>query len=89
MPIIHYMLGCDNVSNAVAVQTGDMGIASGTNLTDTNAMFGAVHSAVHRHSGQNKVNPGSFILSSEKMLRRMGRGEAAGLVFNETIINNR
>jgi isocitrate dehydrogenase len=60
---------------------GGIGIAPGANLSDTVAMFEATHGTAPKYAGQDKVNPGSLILSAEMMLRHMGWSEAADLVI--------
>ncbi|TAL08610.1 MAG: NADP-dependent isocitrate dehydrogenase [Porticoccaceae bacterium] len=73
-------LNGDYLSDALAAQVGGIGIAPGANLSDEVAMFEATHGTAPKYAGQNKVNPGSLILSSEMMLRHMGWGEAADLI---------
>ncbi len=73
-------LNGDYISDALAAQVGGIGIAPGANLSDTVAMFEATHGTAPKYAGQNKVNPGSIILSAEMMLRHMGWVEAADLV---------
>jgi isocitrate dehydrogenase len=73
-------LNGDYISDALAAQVGGIGIAPGANLSDAVAMFEATHGTAPKHAGQNKVNPGSIILSAEMMLRHMGWGEAADLI---------
>jgi isocitrate dehydrogenase len=74
-------LNGDYVSDALAAQVGGIGIAPGANLSDTVAMFEATHGTAPKYAGQNKVNPGSLILSAEMMLRHMGWNEAADLII--------
>lgn len=74
-------LNGDYISDALAAQVGGIGIAPGANLSDTVAMFEATHGTAPKYAGQNKVNPGSLILSAEMMLRHMGWGEAADLII--------
>jgi len=74
-------LNGDYVSDALAAQVGGIGIAPGANLSDTVAMFEATHGTAPKYAGQDKVNPGSLILSAEMMLRHMGWLEAADLVI--------
>ena len=64
----------------MAAQVGGIGIAPGANLGDGIAVFEATHGTAPKYAGQNKVNPGSLILSAEMMLRHMGWFEAADLV---------
>ena len=52
------------------------------NLSDTVAMFEATHGTAPKYAGQDKVNPGSLILSAEMMLRHMGWVEAADKIIN-------
>ena len=73
-------LNGDYVSDALAAQVGGIGIAPGANLSDSVAMFEATHGTAPKYAGQDKVNPGSLILSAEMMLRHMGWTEAADLV---------
>ena len=70
-------LNGDYVSDALAAQVGGIGIAPGANLSDSVAMFEATHGTAPKYAGQDKVNPGSLILSAEMMLRHMGWVEAA------------
>ena len=74
-------LNGDYISDALAAQVGGIGIAPGANLSDTNAVFEATHGTAPKYAGQNKVNPGSMILSAEMMLRHLGWIEAADLVI--------
>ena len=73
-------LNGDYVSDALAAQVGGIGIAPGANLSDSVAMFEATHGTAPKYAGQDKVNPGSLILSAEMMLRHMGWLEAADLI---------
>ncbi|MGB6977342.1 MAG: NADP-dependent isocitrate dehydrogenase [Gammaproteobacteria bacterium] len=75
-------LNGDYISDALAAQVGGIGIAPGANLGDQVAMFEATHGTAPKYAGQNKVNPGSLILSAEMMLRHMGWVEAAELIIN-------
>lgn len=70
-------LNGDYISDALAAQVGGIGIAPGANLSDKVAMFEATHGTAPKYAGQNKVNPGSLILSAEMMLRHLGWNEAA------------
>jgi isocitrate dehydrogenase len=74
-------LNGDYVSDALAAQVGGIGIAPGANLSDTVGMFEATHGTAPKYAGQDKVNPGSLILSAEMMLRYMGWPEAADLII--------
>jgi isocitrate dehydrogenase len=75
-------LNGDYVSDALAAQVGGIGIAPGANLSDSIAMFEATHGTAPKYAGQDKVNPGSLILSAEMMLRHMGWVEAADLIVS-------
>jgi len=70
-------LNGDYISDALAAQVGGIGIAPGANLSDRVALFEATHGTAPKYAGQNKVNPGSLILSAEMMLRHIGWIEAA------------
>jgi isocitrate dehydrogenase len=74
-------LNGDYISDALAAQVGGIGIAPGANLSDTIAMFEATHGTAPKYAGQDKVNPGSLILSAEMMLRHLGWSDAADLVI--------
>ena len=74
-------LNGDYISDALAAQVGGIGIAPGANMSDTVAMFEATHGTAPKYAGQDKVNPGSLILSAEMMLRHMGWTEAADLII--------
>ena len=74
-------LNGDYLSDALAAQVGGIGIAPGANLSDTVALFEATHGTAPKYAGQDKVNPGSLILSAEMMLRHLGWSEAAGLII--------
>lgn len=75
-------LNGDYISDALAAQVGGIGIAPGANINyDTGiAIFEATHGTAPKYTGQDKVNPGSLILSAEMMLRYMGWDEAADLI---------
>ena len=74
-------LNGDYISDALAAQVGGIGIAPGANKGVTIAVYEATHGTAPKYAGQNKVNPGSLILSAEMMLRDMGWTEAADLVI--------
>lgn len=74
-------LNGDYLSDALAAEVGGIGIAPGANLSDSVAMFEATHGTAPKYAGQDKVNPGSVILSAEMMLRHMGWVEAADLII--------
>lgn len=84
-------LNGDYVSDALAAQVGGIGIAPGANIGDGISLFEATHGTAPKYAGQDKVNPGSLILSAEMMLRHMGWTEAADLIVKamETAINNK
>ena len=73
-------LNGDYLSDALAAQVGGIGIAPGANIGDAVALFEATHGTAPKYTGQDKVNPGSLILSAEMMLRHMGWREAADLI---------
>jgi len=77
-------LNGDYLSDALAAQVGGIGIAPGANIGDTVALFEATHGTAPKYAGQDKVNPGSLILSAEMMLRHMGWREAADLIVKGT-----
>ncbi|MCL4130612.1 UNVERIFIED_CONTAM: hypothetical protein GTU68_021842 [Idotea baltica] len=74
-------LNGDYLSDALAAEVGGIGIAPGANIADKIAMFEATHGTAPKYAGQNKVNPGSLILSAEMMLRHMSWIEAANLLL--------
>ncbi len=74
-------LNGDYISDALAAQVGGIGIAPGANLSDNIAVFEATHGTAPKYAGQDKVNPGSLILSAEMMLRHLGWHEAADLII--------
>ena len=75
-------LNGDYISDALAAQVGGIGIAPGANINyDTGiSIFEATHGTAPKYTGQDKVNPGSLILSAEMMLRHMGWTKAADLI---------
>jgi isocitrate dehydrogenase len=73
-------LNGDYISDALAAQVGGLGIAPGGNIGDGPAVFEATHGTAPKYAGQDKVNPGSVILSGMMMLEYMGWTEAAQLV---------
>ena len=75
-------LNGDYLSDALAAQVGGIGIAPGANLSDNIALFEATHGTAPKYTGQDKVNPGSLILSAEMMLRHLGWNAAADLVID-------
>src|SRR3990167_8921825 len=74
-------LNGDYISDALAAQVGGIGIAPGANIGDTVALFEATHGTAPKYAGQNKVNPGSLILSAEMMLRHLGWEQAADYII--------
>ncbi len=77
-------LNGDYISDALAAQVGGIGIAPGANLSDSVAVFEATHGTAPKYAKQDKVNPGSLILSAEMMLRHLGWIEAADLIIKGT-----
>jgi len=75
-------LNGDYISDALAAQVGGIGIAPGANMSDEVALFEATHGTAPKYVGQDKVNPGSLILSAEMMLRHLGWTEAADLIVS-------
>lgn len=83
-------LNGDYLSDAAAAQVGGLGMAPGGNIGDGIALFEATHGTAPKYAGQDKVNPGSLILSGVMMLEYMGWVEAAELVvqaLGKTIAN--
>jgi len=76
-------LNGDYISDALAAQVGGIGIAPGANINylSGHAIFEATHGTAPKYAGQDRVNPGSVILSGEMMLRYMGWIEAADLII--------
>jgi isocitrate dehydrogenase len=77
-------LNGDYLSDALAAQVGGIGIAPGGNINYVtgHGIFEATHGTAPKYAGQDKVNPGSLILSAEMMLRHMGWLEAADLIIS-------
>ncbi|MGI9039900.1 MAG: NADP-dependent isocitrate dehydrogenase [Gemmatimonadales bacterium] len=75
-------LNGDYISDALAAQVGGIGIAPGANINylTGHAIFEATHGTAPKYAGQDKVNPGSLILSGEMMFRYLGWHEAADLI---------
>lgn len=73
-------LNGDYISDALAAQVGGLGIAPGGNIGDGPAVFEATHGTAPKYAGQDKVNPGSVILSGAMMLEYMGWGEASTMI---------
>ncbi len=86
-------LNGDYISDALAAQVGGIGIAPGANINYDSgvAIFEATHGTAPKYAGQDKVNPGSLILSAEMMLRHIGWTEAADLIIKgmETAISQK
>ena len=76
-------LNGDYLSDALAAQVGGIGIAPGGNINyeTGHAIFEATHGTAPKYADQDKVNPGSVVLSAEMMLRYMGWTEAADMVI--------
>ena len=74
-------LNGDYISDALAAQVGGIGIAPGANIGSQYAVFEATHGTAPKYAGQDKVNPGSLILSAEMMLRHLGWIEAADIII--------
>lgn len=74
-------LNGDYLSDALAAEVGGIGIAPGANIGASVALFEATHGTAPKYTGQDKVNPGSLILSAEMMLRHMGWTEAADMIL--------
>ncbi len=70
-------LNGDYLSDAVAAQVGGIGMAPGGNISDFHAVFEATHGTAPKYANQDKVNPGSLILSGVMMLEHLGWREAA------------
>jgi isocitrate dehydrogenase len=77
-------LNGDYISDALAAQVGGIGIAPGANINymTGHAVFEATHGTAPKYAGQDKVNPGSVILSGEMMFRHLGWSEAADLIVS-------
>lgn len=73
-------LNGDYMSDAIAAQVGGLGMAPGANIGDGYAVFEATHGTAPKYAGQDKVNPGSLILSGAMMLEYLGWTEAKDLV---------
>jgi isocitrate dehydrogenase len=84
-------LNGDYLSDAAAACVGGLGMAPGANIGDFTALFEATHGSAPKYAGQDKVNPGSLILSGAMMLEYLGWREAAELVARglERTVQNR
>ena len=83
-------LNGDYMSDACAAQVGGLGVAPGGNIGDYLAVFEATHGTAPKYAGQDKVNPGSVILSGVMMFQYLGWNEAADLTvraMEETVLN--
>ncbi|MXS85085.1 NADP-dependent isocitrate dehydrogenase [Nitrosomonas sp. HPC101] len=74
-------LNGDYISDALAAQVGGIGIAPGSNMSDSIAIFEATHGTAPKYAGKDQVNPGSIILSAEMMLRHVNWQEAADIII--------
>ena len=74
-------LNGDYLSDACAAQIGGLGMAPGANIGDRVALFEATHGTAPKYAGQDKVNPGSVILSGVMMLEYLGWQEAADMIY--------
>lgn len=75
-------LNGDYISDACAAQVGGLGLAPGANMSDEVALFEATHGTAPKYAGQNKVNPGSIILSGVMMFEHMGWQKAADMIID-------
>ncbi len=75
-------LNGDYFSDACAAQVGGLGLAPGANMSNEIALFEATHGTAPKYTGQDKVNPGSVILSGVMMLEHLGWQVAADLIIN-------
>ncbi len=73
-------LNGDYMSDAAIALVGGLGLGPGANMSDEVALFEATHGTAPKYTGQDKVNPGSIILSAVMMLQHMGWNEAADLI---------
>jgi isocitrate dehydrogenase len=73
-------LNGDYLSDALAAQTGGLGMAPGANIGDRCAVFEATHGTAPKYAGLDKVNPGSLILSAAMMLEHLAWNEAAARI---------
>jgi len=75
-------LNGDYLSDACAAQVGGLGLAPGANIGDRAAVFEATHGTAPKYAGQDKVNPGSVILSGAMMFEHLGWNEVSTLIFS-------
>ncbi|OQX61697.1 MAG: NADP-dependent isocitrate dehydrogenase [Desulfococcus sp. 4484_241] len=85
-PEEYHVIACPNlngdyISDALAAQVGGLGMAPGANIGDECAVFEATHGTAPKYAGQDKVNPGSLILSGAMMLEHIGWNRAADMVW--------
>ena len=73
-------LNGDYMSDALAAEVGGLGMAPGSNIGEGYAIFEATHGTAPKYAGQDKINPGSIILSGALMLEYIGWKEAAELI---------
>ena len=73
-------LNGDYISDACAAQVGGLGLAPGANMSDEVALFEATHGTAPKYAGQNKVNPGSVILSGVMMFEHLGWQGTADMI---------
>src|SRR5438067_4639956 len=73
-------LNGDYLSDALAAQVGGLGMAPGSNESDEYAIFEATHGTAPKYANQDRINPGSLILSAVMMLRHLGWLEAAAAI---------
>ncbi len=74
-------LNGDYLSDAAIALVGGLGLGPGANMSDDHALFEATHGTAPKYTGQDKVNPGSLILSAVMMLEHLGWNEAARLII--------
>ncbi len=85
-------LNGDYLSDAAAAQVGGLGIAPGANMGDGGALFEATHGSAPKYTGQDKVNPGSLILSGALMFEHLGWQEVADAIhggFGDAILGKK
>ena len=75
-----FKLDGDYMSDACAAQIGGLGLAPGANIGDEIALFEATHGTAPKYAGQDKVNPGSVILSGVMMFEHIGWREVSNLI---------
>jgi len=74
-------LNGDYISDACAAQVGGLGLAPGANIGDGSAVFEATHGTAPKYAGQNKINPGSLILSGALMFEHLGWSEVSKAII--------